>query len=222
MSLRHAVLGLLAVEPATGYDLTQRFEQSLATRGTPATARSIPSSRGSSEAGMVEVVGEGPRRSRTYAVTDGGPRGAAALDDARRSRAARSAARRACAGFCSRCSSRGTGASRSSRSSPSWPRRQARRTCSQSPTRSTPCPSRIRFGGTRRPRPTRQRGDDGLAARAARDASRRPPPLRLTASSSGWALSSISSYSASALGEHDDRAAGADRRAGRASRRACG
>ena len=31
MSLRHALLGLLAVQPATGYELAQKFDASLGT-----------------------------------------------------------------------------------------------------------------------------------------------------------------------------------------------
>lgn len=72
MSLRHAVLGLLAVEPATGYDLAQRFGTSMANAWHAGHSQIYPALARLQEAGMVEVVGEGARRSRTYAVTDGG------------------------------------------------------------------------------------------------------------------------------------------------------
>ncbi len=72
MSLRHAVLGLLAVEPATGYDLAQRFGKSLAHAWHAGHSQIYPELARLQEAGMVEVVGEGARRSRTYAVTDAG------------------------------------------------------------------------------------------------------------------------------------------------------
>jgi DNA-binding PadR family transcriptional regulator len=72
MSLRHAVLGLLAVEPATGYDLAQRFTKSMANAWHAGHSQIYPELARLHAAGMVEVVGEGPRRSRTWAVTDGG------------------------------------------------------------------------------------------------------------------------------------------------------
>ena len=72
MSLRHAVLGLLAVEPATGYDLAQRFGKSISNAWHAGHSQIYPELARLQEAGMVEVVSEGARRSRTYAVTDGG------------------------------------------------------------------------------------------------------------------------------------------------------
>jgi PadR family transcriptional regulator, regulatory protein AphA len=72
MSLRHAVLGLLAVEPATGYDLAQRFDKSLAHAWHASHSQIYPELARLDEEGMVEVVGEGPRRSRTWALTDRG------------------------------------------------------------------------------------------------------------------------------------------------------
>ena len=72
MSLRHAVLGLLAVEPATGYDLAHRFRKSISNAWHAGHSQIYPELARLHEAGMVEVVGEGARRSRTYAITDGG------------------------------------------------------------------------------------------------------------------------------------------------------
>jgi PadR family transcriptional regulator AphA len=72
MSLRHAVLGLLAVRPSTGYDLAQRFDQSLAHAWHASHSQIYPELTRLDDEGMVEVVGEGPRRSRTFAVTDRG------------------------------------------------------------------------------------------------------------------------------------------------------
>lgn len=72
MSLRHAVLGLLAVEPATGYDLAQRFDRSLANAWHASHSQVYPELARLQDAGMVEVVGEGARRSRTWAVTPQG------------------------------------------------------------------------------------------------------------------------------------------------------
>jgi PadR family transcriptional regulator, regulatory protein AphA len=72
VSLRHAVLGMLAITPGTGYELTQRFDASLANAWHASHSQIYPELARLQEAGMVEVVGEGARRSRTYAVTDAG------------------------------------------------------------------------------------------------------------------------------------------------------
>jgi PadR family transcriptional regulator AphA len=72
MSLRHAVLGLLVSKPSTGYELAQRFDVSLANAWHASHSQIYPELARLHEAGMVEVVGEGPRRSRTWAVTDAG------------------------------------------------------------------------------------------------------------------------------------------------------
>ncbi len=72
MSLRHAVLGLLTVQPSTGYELTQRFDKSLANAWHASHSQIYPELAKLQDEGMVEVVGEGARRSRTWAVTDAG------------------------------------------------------------------------------------------------------------------------------------------------------
>lgn len=72
MSLRHALLGLLAVQPATGYELAQKFDVSLGTAWHASHSQIYPELAKLAEAGMVEVVGEGARNSRTYAVTQAG------------------------------------------------------------------------------------------------------------------------------------------------------
>jgi DNA-binding PadR family transcriptional regulator len=72
MSLRHAVLGLLAIQPSNGYELTQRFDRSLSHAWHASHSQIYPELARLEEAGMVEVVGEGARRSRTWAVTDAG------------------------------------------------------------------------------------------------------------------------------------------------------
>ena len=69
MSLRHAVLGLLASQPGTGYELTQRFDVSLGNAWHASHSQIYPELARLQEAGMVEVVGEGARRSRTYGIT---------------------------------------------------------------------------------------------------------------------------------------------------------
>lgn len=72
VSLRHALLGLLAVQPSTGYELAQRFDTSLGTAWHASHSQIYPELGKLAEAGMVEVVGKGARNSRTYAVTDAG------------------------------------------------------------------------------------------------------------------------------------------------------
>jgi PadR family transcriptional regulator AphA len=73
MSLSHALLGLLAVEPASGYALTKSFEFSLGRYAWHAGHTSIyPELSRLAERGLVEVTSEGARGSRTYAVTSAG------------------------------------------------------------------------------------------------------------------------------------------------------
>jgi DNA-binding PadR family transcriptional regulator len=73
MSLTQALLGLLAVEPATGYELTKEFEGDLGRWAWQAGHTSIyPELIRMTERGLVEVIHQGARRSRTYAVTEKG------------------------------------------------------------------------------------------------------------------------------------------------------
>jgi DNA-binding PadR family transcriptional regulator len=72
MSLRHAILGLLELAPATGYELTQRFDVSLSNAWHARHSQIYPELAKLEAEGLAEVVGEGPRNSRTYAVTDAG------------------------------------------------------------------------------------------------------------------------------------------------------
>src|ERR1700754_605986 len=72
VSLRHALLGMLAVRPGTGYELAQRFDSSMSNAWYASHSQIYPELAKLQAAGMVEVVGEGARRSRTYAATDAG------------------------------------------------------------------------------------------------------------------------------------------------------
>lgn len=73
MSLRHALLGLLARKPASGYDLTKEFAGDLGRYAWQATHTQIyPELAKLDDEGLVEVVGQGPRGRRTYAVTEAG------------------------------------------------------------------------------------------------------------------------------------------------------
>lgn len=72
MSLPHAVLGLLAIRPSTGYELTQRFDLSLAHSWHASHSQVYPALAKLETAGLVEVLSEGPRRSRTWGITAAG------------------------------------------------------------------------------------------------------------------------------------------------------
>jgi PadR family transcriptional regulator AphA len=73
VSLTHALLGLLAVEPRTGYELTRAFEADLGRYAWQAGHTGIYPELGRlAERGLIEVTSEGARGSRTYAVTGAG------------------------------------------------------------------------------------------------------------------------------------------------------
>lgn len=73
MSLRFALLGLLADGPASGYDLTQRFEEGIGSFAWTARHSQIyPELAKLAEAGLVEVVSEEARGRRVYEVTPSG------------------------------------------------------------------------------------------------------------------------------------------------------
>ncbi|GAA5155664.1 MULTISPECIES: PadR family transcriptional regulator [Amycolatopsis] len=72
MSLRHAVLGLLAEGPASGWDLMQKFDLAL-TDVWPATQSQVYGELNKlAAAGLLEVVAEGPRGRKEYAITGEG------------------------------------------------------------------------------------------------------------------------------------------------------
>ncbi|MFB7630733.1 PadR family transcriptional regulator [Streptomyces sp. NPDC056149] len=72
MSLRHAVLGLLAESPASGYDLMKLFNASLSSVW-PATQSQVYGELSKlTAAGLVEVTAHGPRGRKEYAITDDG------------------------------------------------------------------------------------------------------------------------------------------------------
>ena len=76
VSLKHATLGLLTYGPASGYDLLQKFRDSLA-NVWPATQSQLYGELGKlADAGLVTVAAEGPRGRKEYAIT---PEGSAEL-----------------------------------------------------------------------------------------------------------------------------------------------
>ena len=73
MSLTHALLGLLAVAPASGYELTKEFERELGRYAWQAGHTSIYPELGKlSGRGLVHVTHEGARGAKTYDITDEG------------------------------------------------------------------------------------------------------------------------------------------------------
>jgi DNA-binding PadR family transcriptional regulator len=72
MSLRHALLGLLAEGPASGYDLARRFQEGL-NSVWPAQHPQIYSELSRlAAAGLIEVDSHGPRRRTAYRITEAG------------------------------------------------------------------------------------------------------------------------------------------------------
>jgi DNA-binding PadR family transcriptional regulator len=72
MSLPHALLGLLADGPASGYDLLKRFDSTLAFVW-PATQSQLYTDLGKLDrSGLVEVAARGPRGRKEYAITEDG------------------------------------------------------------------------------------------------------------------------------------------------------
>lgn len=78
MSLRHALIGLLAEHPASGYDLARRFEEVLGTIWPAGHPQIYGELRKLREDGLIEVESEGPRGRTVYRPTRDG------LDEARR------------------------------------------------------------------------------------------------------------------------------------------
>ncbi len=72
MSLRHALLGLLAYEPRTGYGLLKHFEQSLAYTWPTTHSQIYPELARLRDEGLIRQSGSGPRGAKTYEITDEG------------------------------------------------------------------------------------------------------------------------------------------------------
>ena len=72
MSLRHAILGLLAGGPASGYELTKQFDLSLANVWSARHSQSYPELQKMAAAGWVEAGDEGARGRKEYEITADG------------------------------------------------------------------------------------------------------------------------------------------------------
>ena len=78
MSLRHALLGVLAHEPRSGYALLKHFEQSLAYAWPASHSQIYPELARLLGQGLIEQTGTGARGAKTYVAT------AAGVDEVRR------------------------------------------------------------------------------------------------------------------------------------------
>ena len=72
MSLHYALIGLLADEPMSGYDLTRRFSESLANVWPAQHSQIYPELARLVSGGLIEQTGEGPRGRKTYRATPAG------------------------------------------------------------------------------------------------------------------------------------------------------
>lgn len=72
MSLRHALLGLLANRTASGYDLMKLFDTSLANVWPATQSQVYGELTRLADVGLVEVTAQGPRGRKDYALTDAG------------------------------------------------------------------------------------------------------------------------------------------------------
>jgi PadR family transcriptional regulator, regulatory protein AphA len=76
MSLRYALVGLLAEEPMSGYDLTKRFAVSLANAWPAQHSQIYPELARLLDLGWIRQTGQGPRGRKVYEAT---PEGVSAL-----------------------------------------------------------------------------------------------------------------------------------------------
>lgn len=74
MSLRHALLGFLAEQPASGWDLTRRFETTLSAVWPASHPQIYGELRKLCTDGLIRVRERGPRGRTVYAVTPDGRR----------------------------------------------------------------------------------------------------------------------------------------------------
>lgn len=70
--LRHALLGLLAERPMSGYELDQRFEASVGSTWTAGHSQIYPELNRLADDGLIEAGEPGPRGRKTYAITGAG------------------------------------------------------------------------------------------------------------------------------------------------------
>ncbi len=72
MSLRHALIGLLAGEPASGWDLSRRFQEILGSVWPAGHPQIYGELRKLQDDGLIEVDSQGPRGRKAYRATEAG------------------------------------------------------------------------------------------------------------------------------------------------------
>ncbi|ORW93827.1 PadR family transcriptional regulator [Mycobacterium szulgai] len=72
MSLRHAALGLLSQEPASGYDLLKKFKLSMDNMWPATQSQLYGELNKLADTGLIKVSDVGPRGRKEYAITDAG------------------------------------------------------------------------------------------------------------------------------------------------------
>jgi DNA-binding PadR family transcriptional regulator len=72
VSLRHAALGLLSQEPASGYDLLKKFKLSMDNMWPATQSQLYGELNKLAAAGLIRVSDVGPRGRKEYAITDAG------------------------------------------------------------------------------------------------------------------------------------------------------
>ncbi len=72
MSLRHALLGLLAEQPRSGYALLKHFEGSINYVWTARHSQIYPELARLQEEGLIRPSGSGPRGAKSYEITEAG------------------------------------------------------------------------------------------------------------------------------------------------------
>jgi DNA-binding PadR family transcriptional regulator len=72
VSLRHALIGLLAGQPASGYDLSRRFQEVLGSVWPAGHPQIYGELRKLADEGLIEVDSEGPRGRKAYRATEAG------------------------------------------------------------------------------------------------------------------------------------------------------
>jgi DNA-binding PadR family transcriptional regulator len=70
--LRHALLGLLAERPMSGYELAQRFEASVGATWSAGHSQIYPELNRMAGEGLAAAGAPGPRGRKTYTITDAG------------------------------------------------------------------------------------------------------------------------------------------------------
>ncbi|WP_199200530.1 PadR family transcriptional regulator [Alkalicaulis satelles] len=72
MTLRHAILGIIAQKPSTGFELLREFDAGHSVIWPAPQNEVYRVLRQLKDEGLAEIVAEGARGSRTYAATDAG------------------------------------------------------------------------------------------------------------------------------------------------------